>query len=117
MFGSFLPIRVKTPHFNFAVNLYNKRKLVGFQGVVFFCVFWHCKGHALCLKVEEIKQHNFMNANPFNICPSCTYEETCVLTQSKEKVWSCSEYNEVKYKAAVYNEVAVEKPAQEVVAV
>ncbi|MDE1208149.1 hypothetical protein [Tenacibaculum larymnensis] len=36
-----------------------------------------------------------MNTNPFNICPSCIEVDTCVLTKSKEKVWSCSEYNEV----------------------
>ncbi len=32
--------------------------------------------------------------NPFNICPSCSHSSTCVLTAQKDKVWSCSEYDE-----------------------
>ena len=35
-----------------------------------------------------------MKANPFNICPTCMHRETCVLTQQKNQVWSCSEYEE-----------------------
>ncbi|MCL5128424.1 hypothetical protein [Algibacter sp. L4_22] len=35
-----------------------------------------------------------MNANRFNICPSCIHQNTCVLTAQKDKVWSCSEYDE-----------------------
>jgi len=35
-----------------------------------------------------------MKANPFNICPTCVHRETCVLTQQKSQVWSCSEYDE-----------------------
>ncbi|RMA58737.1 hypothetical protein BXY75_2114 [Ulvibacter antarcticus] len=36
-----------------------------------------------------------MKANPFNICPSCIHRETCVLTDQKSQVWSCSDYGEV----------------------
>ena len=32
--------------------------------------------------------------NHFNICPSCMHRSTCVLTAQKDKVWSCSEYDE-----------------------
>ncbi|WP_299006576.1 hypothetical protein [uncultured Tenacibaculum sp.] len=63
----------------------------------------------------EIKRSNFMNANPFNICPSCAYLSTCVLTKSKEKVWSCSEYNEVKCNEDVQKEVETEKQEVEFV--
>lgn len=35
-----------------------------------------------------------MKSNPFNICPTCMHRETCVLTQQKNQVWSCSEYDE-----------------------
>lgn len=35
-----------------------------------------------------------MKANPFNICPTCIHRETCVLTDQKSQVWSCSEYEE-----------------------
>ncbi|WP_034921779.1 hypothetical protein [Gillisia sp. CAL575] len=35
-----------------------------------------------------------MKSNPFNICPTCIHKETCVLTQQKNQVWSCSEYDE-----------------------
>lgn len=32
--------------------------------------------------------------NHINICPSCIHRNTCVLTAQKDKVWSCSEYDE-----------------------
>lgn len=32
--------------------------------------------------------------NHFNICPSCIHRNSCVLTVEKDKVWSCSEYDE-----------------------
>jgi len=35
-----------------------------------------------------------MKSNPFNICPTCNHSETCVLTDQKSQVWSCSEYEE-----------------------
>jgi hypothetical protein len=35
-----------------------------------------------------------MKTNSFNICPTCTHRETCVLTNQKSQVWSCSEYDE-----------------------
>ncbi|GGX06567.1 hypothetical protein GCM10007384_05350 [Aquimarina muelleri] len=35
-----------------------------------------------------------MKSNPFNICPTCVHENTCVLTTQKSQVWSCSEYDE-----------------------
>lgn len=37
-----------------------------------------------------------MTTNPFNICPTCDHVKTCVLTEMKEQVWSCSEYDEVR---------------------
>lgn len=35
-----------------------------------------------------------MKTNSFNICPTCVHRETCILTDQKTQVWSCSEYNE-----------------------
>ncbi|MFC0604770.1 hypothetical protein [Winogradskyella pulchriflava] len=32
--------------------------------------------------------------NHFNICPSCIHRDECVLTEQKDKVWSCSEFDE-----------------------
>jgi hypothetical protein len=32
--------------------------------------------------------------NHINICPSCIHRNICVLTAQKEKVWSCSEFDE-----------------------
>lgn len=32
--------------------------------------------------------------NHINICPSCLHVSSCVLTTQKDKVWSCSEYDE-----------------------
>lgn len=55
-----------------------------------------------------------MNTNPFNICPSCTEINTCVLTKSKEKVWSCSEYNEVSTEEVKKKEVVAEQEMQAV---
>ncbi|GFD73564.1 MULTISPECIES: hypothetical protein [Tenacibaculum] len=55
-----------------------------------------------------------MNANPFNICPSCTEINICVLTKFKEKVWSCSEYNEVDVKKEKKQAVIIEKEMQAV---
>ncbi|MBR9845577.1 MAG: hypothetical protein GYB35_05435 [Algicola sp.] len=34
--------------------------------------------------------------NHFNICLSCMHRNYCVLTVQKDKVWSCSEYDETK---------------------
>ncbi len=36
-----------------------------------------------------------MKTNPFNICPTCKQKDSCVLTDSKSQVWSCSEYEEL----------------------
>lgn len=36
-----------------------------------------------------------MKSNQFNICPSCKHITTCVLTDRKDLVWSCSEYDEL----------------------
>ena len=35
-----------------------------------------------------------MITNPFNLCTKCMHLHTCVLTEQKEKVWSCSEHEE-----------------------
>lgn len=45
--------------------------------------------------------------NHFNICPSCLHRNNCVLTAQKDKVWSCSEFDEQKT-----NEVHAEKIEQ-----
>lgn len=37
----------------------------------------------------------------FNICPSCMHQNSCVLTAQKDKVWSCSDYDEVKSETLV----------------
>ncbi|MCB0462661.1 MAG: hypothetical protein R2816_06725 [Flavobacteriaceae bacterium] len=37
-----------------------------------------------------------MNTNHFNICPGCIHRNTCVLTAQKDKVWSCSEFDEIQ---------------------
>ncbi|WP_161792625.1 hypothetical protein [Psychroserpens damuponensis] len=33
--------------------------------------------------------------NHFNICSSCMHCNSCVLTEQKEKVWSCSEFDDI----------------------
>ncbi|UAB80103.1 hypothetical protein INR76_08135 [Marixanthomonas sp. SCSIO 43207] len=35
-----------------------------------------------------------MKINSFNICPTCAHITSCVLTDQKSQVWSCSEYEE-----------------------
>lgn len=35
-----------------------------------------------------------MKTNQFSICNQCIYFKSCVLTDQKEKVWSCSEYED-----------------------
>jgi hypothetical protein len=39
-----------------------------------------------------------MKTHPLNLCPSCLYNNTCVLTTLKSQVWSCSEYDEDNHK-------------------
>lgn len=36
----------------------------------------------------------FMSTNHFSICLSCINQYTCILTTQKDKVWSCSEYDD-----------------------
>ncbi|WP_152558171.1 hypothetical protein [Altibacter lentus] len=36
-----------------------------------------------------------MKTNTFNICPTCIHREYCVITNTKNQVWSCSEYDEL----------------------
>ncbi len=38
-----------------------------------------------------------MKTNSFNICPTCMHKDTCVLTEQKSQVWSCSEYDEALF--------------------
>ncbi|WP_165806021.1 hypothetical protein [Marixanthomonas spongiae] len=38
-----------------------------------------------------------METNSFNICPTCLHRNTCVLTEQKSQVWSCSEYDEAGF--------------------
>lgn len=39
-----------------------------------------------------------MKTHSFNLCPSCLYKNSCVLTTLKSQVWSCSEYDEDNFK-------------------
>lgn len=64
-----------------------------YKGFLVSICFWVCWWHAHCLLVDEITVKT-MKTNPFNICPTCVYNETCVLTTEKSQVWSCSEYDE-----------------------
>jgi hypothetical protein len=52
-----------------------------------------------------------MKANHFNICPSCIHSNYCVLTAQKDKVWSCSEFDEIQLNGDL-NETA-EQPVME----
>ena len=36
----------------------------------------------------------FMKTNPLNLCSICINNTACVLTHAKEKVWSCSDFEE-----------------------
>lgn len=47
--------------------------------------------------------------NPFNICPNCNHLNSCVLTSQKEKVWSCSDYEEQQPKGIILEQ----KPEQQ----
>ncbi|CDF79232.1 hypothetical protein BN863_15200 [Formosa agariphila KMM 3901] len=38
-----------------------------------------------------------MKTTELNICPDCVHFKTCVLTAHKEKVWSCSEFENVHF--------------------
>ena len=53
--------------------------------------------------------------NPFNICPNCNHLNSCVLTSQKDKVWSCSEYDEQKPKEAILEQELEQKPELELV--
>nr|WP_308993883.1 hypothetical protein [Mariniflexile sp. KMM 9835] len=44
-----------------------------------------------------------MKSNHFNLCPNCRHIATCVLTDQKSHVWSCSEYDELIQKKIIYN--------------
>tara|TARA_B100000508_G_C11437556_1_gene266886 strand:- start:742 stop:981 length:240 start_codon:yes stop_codon:yes gene_type:complete len=46
-----------------------------------------------------------MKTNPFNLCKECLHKHNCVLTDQKDKVFSCSEFDE---------EIGVELPRSEV---
>ena len=35
-----------------------------------------------------------MKTNPLNLCSICLNNTACVLTHAKEKVWSCSDFEE-----------------------
>lgn len=50
-----------------------------------------------------------MNVNPFNICPSCAFISTCVLTENKAKVWSCSEFVEEDFAETVIEEITTKE--------
>lgn len=55
-----------------------------------------------------------MKANPFNICPTCKHKYDCVLTDQKEKVWSCSDFEEAKTKKIQIAAKVVEPELEEV---
>ena len=42
-----------------------------------------------------------MTTNSFNICPTCAHVNYCVLTEMKEKVWSCSDYDEAQTETTI----------------
>lgn len=37
-----------------------------------------------------------MTTDGLNLCPTCMHVQACVLTEMKEKVWSCSEYDKAQ---------------------
>ena len=49
--------------------------------------------------------------NHFNICPNCMHRKYCVLTAQKDKVWSCSEFDESKPNETMNKNV--QKPKKE----
>lgn len=53
--------------------------------------------------------------NHFNICPSCMHRNSCVLTTQKDKVWSCSEFDQQKPKDVVLDKVKQPKRKLELV--
>ncbi|WP_161805000.1 hypothetical protein [Lacinutrix mariniflava] len=53
--------------------------------------------------------------NHFNICPSCIHSNSCSLTAQKEKVWSCSEFDEIKPSKAIIGNLKQPKRALELV--
>ena len=53
--------------------------------------------------------------NHFNICPSCMHRNSCVLTMQKDKVWSCSEYDERSPNATVSEKVQEPKRELELI--
>lgn len=57
-----------------------------------------------------------MNINPINICPHCVHASYCVLTHTKSLVFSCTEYDELQYKAPVQTQnIKKRKPELETV--
>lgn len=53
--------------------------------------------------------------NQFNICPSCVHRNNCVLTAQKDKVWSCSEFDEQKPNKTLFEKVQQPKRTLELV--
>jgi hypothetical protein len=41
----------------------------------------------------------YMNINPINLCPNCAHVAYCITTHKKNAVVSCSEFDELQYKA------------------
>jgi len=58
-----------------------------------------------------------MNIHPINLCPKCAHAPYCVLTHAKSMVFSCSEYDELQYKAPIAQliNIKVRKPELETV--
>lgn len=51
--------------------------------------------------------------NTFNICPSCTHRNSCALTAEKDKVWSCSEFDDIERNQTIVKKI--NEPERELV--
>ncbi|MFT6638827.1 MAG: hypothetical protein ACJAYP_001413 [Flavobacterium sp.] len=92
----FIAIHVKT------------QKTLLIKGFSVFCaVFKIVMAWLLSLGIQIILTKFTMN--PFNICPNCNHLNSCVLTSQKEKVWSCSDYEEQQPKGIILEQ----KPEQQ----
>lgn len=56
---------------------------------------------AQALPIYELLIINFYHMNHFNICPNCIHLNDCCLTAQKDKVWSCSEFDEATKESRV----------------
>jgi hypothetical protein len=52
-----------------------------------------------------------MKTNNFNLCRECTHINSCVLTSQKEKVFSCSEFDEKAEVQEIYEPTVSQQAA------